>query len=1034
MRSGVCTLQQTLTAEAASILKHSLVLARRRGHAQVTPLHVAAILLSLRASSPFKRACLKSQAQFQTSSHPLHCRALELCFNVALNRLPTTQGPSFLHNQPSLSNALIAALKRAQAHQKRGCIEQQQQPLLIVKVELEQLILSILDDPSVSRVMREAGFSSTDVKNNIEDNKTSTATTLTTSVFYNNSGGGVFSSPCSPSENQKNQLFLGSYTNSHEYSTPLMFPITHEEDVKVVLDILLGKNKKKNTVIVGDSLSLNEGLVEEIMRKFERGEVPNELKTTNFIKFQFSSLRFMNKDEVKMNLSSLKKKVDFVISSERGAIFYVGDLKWILEGISLCEKEGGWGSYNSVDDVVEEIGKLFCGLGDSNTSKVCLMGTASYQTYMRCQMRQPPLETQWNLQAVPVPSGGLGLSLHASSVYDSKMTNSLNQSQMVETKLFSMKEEHDKLNCCEECGSNYEKEALLFKPGHKKLLPSWLQSHCTQVHHMDEITQLKRKWNRLCHCLHQRKQPQSHWSNSLYGNNSSNAKIYPYNSSYPWWPSQTSVFIDSNSISFADSDSARPAYSSNLIPHFQHQQSCTIEFNLSNDVADEKKEETTILDSVKSIVEDKEVKITLALGNSTYSDDGSREKVENICDNTTLVQQAHICKLLQENVPWHSEKVPSISEALVLGCSKSAMQKSATWLFMHGNDYVGKTRLARAIAESFFGSVNDDKFLHLDMLIKTCEDLGTSTPFSEIVDGALKTHEQLVILIENVGYADAHFKKFLADEFETLKLGNLCNNEENPCNAIFILSNGGCTKRTYNEKHNKDFVMKLVLQVSETKSTLEPSSSPSSSHKRNQSKLDLFTKIKKPRIEEKEEEEEEEKVLVCETKKEFSTQSSFNTLDLNIKADNDEEENHEESSSNSSDSTREIVAHNLNSMKNRFELNQSPSKEREMKEMFLLKIKGSFEEIFGVVNFSVEDKVIEEISVRCGSFTNSMFEKWLKHIFQRSLRIVKFGGKEKENGGIVFTLCWSGKGDKKCDSGFMSSCLPNNIQVNYFMD
>ncbi|OIV97405.1 hypothetical protein TanjilG_16166 [Lupinus angustifolius] len=949
MRSGVCTLQQTLTAEAASILKHSLVLARRRGHAQVTPLHVAATLLSLRASSPFKRACLKSQPQFQTSSHPLHCKALELCFNVALNRLPTTQGPSFLQNQPSLSNALIAALKRAQAHHRRG-------------------------------------------------------------------------------ENQKKQHFLGSYTNSHEYSTPLMFPITHEEDMKVVLDILLGKNKKKNSVIVGDSLSLNEGLVDEIMRKFERREVPNELKTTNFIKFQFSSLSFMNKDEVKMNLSSLKKKVDSVISSGRGAIFYVGDLKWIVEGIS----------YESVDVVVEEIGKLFSELRDSNTSKVCVMGTASYQTYMRCQMRQPPLETHWNLQVVPVPSGGLGLTLHAPSVYDSKMTNSHNPSQILETKLFSIKEEHDKLNCCEECDSNYEKEAVLFKPSHKKLLPSWLQSHSTEVHHKDEITQLKRKWNGLGHCLHQRKQPQSHWSNSLYENHSSNAKIYPYNSSYPWWPSQTSVFTDSSSISFADSAAARPAYSSNLVPHFKHQQSCTIEFSFINDVTDEKKEETTMLDSVKGIVEDKEVKVTLALGNSTYSD-GSREKVESISDNTRLVQQAHICKMLQENVPWHSEKVSSISEALVLGCSKSAMQKSATWLFMHGNDYVGKTRLARAIAESFFGSVNDDKFLHLDMMIKTCDDLGTETQFSEILNGALKTHEQLVILIENVDSADAHFKKFLADEFETLKLGNLCNNEENSCNAIFILSNDGCTKRTYNEKHNKDFVMKLVLQVSETKSSLEPSSSPCLSHKRNLSQLDFFTKIKKARIEEK----EQEGVLVCETKKEFSTQSSFNTLDLNIKAhdnEEEEEEDYEKSSSNSSDSTREIIADNLNSngfvnsIKNRFELNQSPSRERKMKDMFLFKIKGSFEEVYGVMNFSVENKVIEEIGVSCGSFTNSMFEKWLKDIFQTSLRIVNFGGKEKENEGIVFTLCWGGKGDKKCHSGFMSSCLPKNIQVNYFMD
>jgi ATP-dependent Clp protease ATP-binding subunit ClpA len=142
MRSGACAAQQTLTAEAASVLKHSLSLARRRGHAQVTPLHVAATLLCSRASL-LRRACLKSQPH--QTSHPLQCRALELCFNVALNRLPTAPAP-LLQCQPSLSNALIAALKRAQAHQRRGCIEQQQQqPLLTIKVEVEQLIISILE-------------------------------------------------------------------------------------------------------------------------------------------------------------------------------------------------------------------------------------------------------------------------------------------------------------------------------------------------------------------------------------------------------------------------------------------------------------------------------------------------------------------------------------------------------------------------------------------------------------------------------------------------------------------------------------------------------------------------------------------------------------------------------------------------------------------------------------------------------------------------------------------------------------------------
>ncbi|KAH1041707.1 hypothetical protein AAZX31_09G058400 [Glycine max] len=1051
MRSGACTLQQTLTAEAASVLKHSLGLARRRGHAQVTPLHVAATLLTLRASS-LRRACLKSQPQTQTHSHhPLQCRALELCFNVALNRLPTTPGP-LLHTQPSLSNALIAALKRAQAHQRRGCIEQQQQqqqpPLLTIKVELEQLIISILDDPSVSRVMREAGFSSTVVKSNIEDTSSSAP-----SVFYNSSGGGVFSSPGSPSPSEKNNVFrqnhfLAAYTSNEFSSTSpnsslllkkaSVFPIiespppsSSKEDIKVVFDVLLRK-KKRNTVIVGDSLALTEGLVGELMGKLERGEVPDELKSTHFIKFQLASpvsLRFMKRDEVEMSLSALKRKVDsVVVSGGGGAIFYVGDLKWTVE-LGTSEKEEGGDVcgynyyYNPVDHLVAEIGKLFC--DSNNTTKVWLLATASYQTYMRCQMRQPPLETQWSLQAVPVPSGGLGLSLHASSVHDSKMTISQNPSNMMETKLFSSKkEEQDKLNCCEECASSYEKEAQLFKPGQKKLLPSWLQSHTTEAHQKDELAQLKRKWNRLCHCLHQSKQPQNHWSNTLHGNyHSSNGnKIYHYNSSYPWWPNQgTSVFTDSSSISFADSP-PKPAYSSNnnIVPRFRRQQSCTIEFNFSD--VTQKKPSTTALDSLKGMEgnNSSEVKITLALGNSTFGG-GSGQTVENIITTTDrTLRRAHICKLLQENVPWQSETIPSIAEALV--DSKSAKQSSTTWLLLQGTDSIGKTRLARAIAESVFGSV--DFLLHLDMLKNNNKENS-----ADIVAGALKSHEKVVVLIESLDFADAQFRKFLADGFETAKFGNLSMNEKSSGQAIFILTNGDT--RSNEEKKTNNSVMKLVLQISETKPSLE-SSSPSLGQKRRAEVLDLFTNVKSPRVEEKEE-----------GKKVFSRHSSFNNLDLNMKAD--EEEDDDGSSPISSDLTRETVVDQLELIENRFEFNEGPEREREREvtQMFLSRIKESFEEVYDddngdgvVVNFTVEERVIEEIGVGFGNFTNSMFEKWLKDIFQSSLlqTVVNFGDGGKERG-IGFTLCWGGKGDRKSDSdGFMGSCLPKNVQVNYFMD
>ncbi|CAA7060825.1 unnamed protein product [Microthlaspi erraticum] len=181
MRSGGCSVQQALTPEAATMVKQAMALARRRGHVQVTPLHVASTMLSA-STGLFRTACLQSQ------THPLQCRALELCFNVSLNRLPTSTGsPSLV---PCISNALVAAFKRAQAHLRRGSIKNQQQPILAGKIEAEQLIISILDDPGVSRVMREAGFSSPQVKAKVEQavslkvfsNKPKTSNLLTAAV------------------------------------------------------------------------------------------------------------------------------------------------------------------------------------------------------------------------------------------------------------------------------------------------------------------------------------------------------------------------------------------------------------------------------------------------------------------------------------------------------------------------------------------------------------------------------------------------------------------------------------------------------------------------------------------------------------------------------------------------------------------------------------------------------------------------------------------------------------------------------------
>ncbi|OMO77060.1 Zinc finger, CCHC-type [Corchorus capsularis] len=955
MRTGGCTVQQTLTTEAASVLKHSLSLARRRGHAQLTPLHVAATLLSSRGSI-LRRACLKSQPRqsqiSQSHHHPLQCRALELCFNVALNRLPTTPAPLLLHAQPSLSNALIAALKRAQAHQRRGCIEQQQQqqPLLAIKVELEQLIISILDDPSVSRVMREAGFSSTAVKNNIDD----------TSVFHSNinGGGGVFSSPCSPhshpdynscqrdyfstttlwQQNQHPNPFLYSPPQNRVVSTSKNYKIpdssnSFKEDIKLVFELLLRKKVRKNTVIVGDCVSTTQGLVSELTSRIERGDVPEEIKNVHLVNFYFAplSLKFMKRQDVDKHVADLKRKVDSIAA----AIIYTGDLRWTTEEEE--EEENSNGDYSPVDNLVSEIARLMSEYRSSN-KRVWLVATATYQTYMRCQMRQPPLEALWALQPVSLPSAGLALTLHASSVHDSRMS----LCDGVERKANANKEEVDKLSWCPECSLNYEKDVeLLFNSpsaAHQKPLPCWLQPHATAQ--KDELVELRRKWKRVCQSLHQN---QKNLRSSIY-NYSSQLRLSS------WWPNcQTS-----SNISFT-TDSG----SNSVVPKFRRQNSCTIEFNFGNYGTRKQPsaEPEPNLDSLKnnnkseSDEEDKEEMITLALGNSNSG-------------KLPSPNQDEVCKLLQANVPWQSDLIPPIAEALT-----DFSSKKDTWFLIQGNDFIGKRRLARSIAQCVLGY--PDFLLHLNMNIN----MMTSSESDQVTSSLLRNNQnqKLVVLVENVDLADTHFLKLLSDRFQSKSNSNSnSNSRQGPeAKAIFILtksinsSTSNIHLQNINQADSTVIQMKLNIIVKGKGSSLIRT--PNSENNKRKASWDNTVSVssliqKSPRI-------DDEIISGNTKKKDFS---SFNTLvDLNVKADEelDDDDDDIETGSKpgdlspiSSDLTREtIVDPNipigfLEFIPNRYVFHQK----QDMKDYFTSKIKESMEEALGggenVIRFSVEDR------------------------------------------------------------------------------
>ncbi|XP_038906241.1 protein SMAX1-LIKE 3 [Benincasa hispida] len=684
MRTGGCTVQQALTSEALSVVKQAVLLAKRRGHAQVTPLHVASTMLAP-PTGLLRTACLQSH------SHPLQCKALELCFNVALNRLPASNSTPMLsphHSQqhPSISNALVAAFKRAQAHQRRGSIENQQQPLLAVKIELEQLIISILDDPSVSRVMREARFSSTQVKTKVEQ---------------------AISIEMACSTKSKT-------TSNNNNSTPQTSLVTsgraREEDVVVVINEL-AEMKKRSVVVVGESVGSVECVVEEAIGRIEKREVGEGLKEVKFINLSISSFRDRSRVEVDEKVMELKSLIRSCLG--KGVILYVGDIKWTIdyrENYNSSSNQITRGYYCPVEHMIMELGKLVYGnyVGDvhhhhhhqqQQKGFVWIMGIATFQTYMRCKTGNPSLETLLAIHPLTIPTGTLRLSL---------ITDSDIQSQgLDENKKEIELEEEKQLNCCGECSAKFEKEARSLQNYSNNNsesttsltpLPAWLQQYKNEQKAMGEndqkcvtVGELYKKWNSICNSIHK---------------NSNNNNI---------------ISCSQKSLSFSCIIPNSSSSASGFSYDHHHHHNNNDHYNFLRYTHKEKHQDHFY----EGNVEPKQLMLLSSNNNhgSTPSSASSGSDVVLEGEYVSRFKELNsenfksLCNALEKKVPWQKNVVADIASAVLqcrsgMGRRKGKMGhgdlKEETWLLFQGNDVGGKEKVAEELARVIFGSATSN--------------------------------------------------------------------------------------------------------------------------------------------------------------------------------------------------------------------------------------------------------------------------------------------------------------------------------------
>ncbi|KAJ0985062.1 hypothetical protein J5N97_003418 [Dioscorea zingiberensis] len=528
MRAGLSTIQQTLTPEASAVLTAAIAEAASRGHGQTTPLHVAATLLASPAGT-LRQACLRSHP---TSSHPLQCRALELCFSVALDRLPTSAAAASSNSgaageaavaEPPISNALMAALKRAQAHQRRGCPESQQQPLLAVKVELEQLIVSILDDPGVSRVMREASFSSPAVKAAIE-------TTLSSAAASGGGAGVTIPHSASPSLGlgltaHRPQPPRNLYVNPKlQQPSPNANPVAaaaaaaavgagipKTDEVKRVVDIL-SRVSERNPVLVGDNAP--EIVMWDVIQKIERGEIPA------FADARVISLDKRLKSVDRAEIASKIRELGDLIETHVGkrVVIDLGDLKWLVDPPGSAMRLGPIQQQQIVTEAgraaVTEMAKILKRFsGDSAAcGRVWLVGTATCATYLRCKVQHPTMENDWYLQALPIasrsPIPGLFPRILSGPFESQPLARgfpAINGDAQRKTSLCSLCTESYDRELSKLVAKEFEKASSDSKPP----LPQWLQAASNQFpvkekefNWKQSSEELLKRWRDTCARLH----------------------------------------------------------------------------------------------------------------------------------------------------------------------------------------------------------------------------------------------------------------------------------------------------------------------------------------------------------------------------------------------------------------------------------------------------------------------------------------------------------------------------------------------------
>lgn len=379
--------------------------------------------------------------------------------------------------------------------------------------------------------------------------------------------------------------------------------------------------------------------------------------------------------------------------------------------------------------------------------------------------------------------------------------------------------------------------------------------------------------------------------------------------------------------------------------------------------------------------------ITLSLGSALASDSAtSMEQKEVVADRRELTQK------LQENMPWHSEIIPSIVEAVNDGRS---CENKGLCVLLQGSDRIAKRRLARVLLEHFGGS--ESRLMHINMRKwagKTCS-------CRDILDDALEKGSKSVVFMEDIDRADGNFMRSLADVLKVGAFESSSGKEVCLADAIVIMTTSSSAS-SEDIDEGCDDVIEMKLQAEERSTNGDPKRKPETAMQNKPKRrrtgdcgLDLNMLA--------EEEEEEEGVDYSDGKEDDAVPSDLTN---------------EEDCGNDLRLPPEL----LELITARFTLDADPESSSSLVLHNLIsKLRRAFDEVGSRGQLLVDETAAEELAAAAGSFSESCFERWVREVFRACLQTVEKGGHVR--------MSAEGRKGNVGEFGFMGSVLPKRIDA-----